>query len=106
MPREAHPTQSRRQIEPCAEGMCYAEPLGEACDHWKREAEKARAALDEVAAWIAYDIIGNEIKGIMPLPASLRSRIAAALVQDDRLGWPDVEIADSYLDEWEWNDDA
>lgn len=26
----------------CELGTCWAEPLGEACDHWKREAERAR----------------------------------------------------------------
>ena len=34
-------------VEACEPGMCWAEPLGEACDHWKRAAEVARAERDE-----------------------------------------------------------
>lgn len=36
----------------CEPGMCWAEPLGEACDHWKREAESARAEVVELRAAI------------------------------------------------------
>jgi hypothetical protein len=31
----------------CEPGTCWAESLGEACGHWKREAEEARAARDQ-----------------------------------------------------------
>lgn len=29
----------------CEPGTCWAEPLGEACDHWRRECEAARQQL-------------------------------------------------------------
>jgi hypothetical protein len=37
----------------CEEGMCWAEPLGEACDYWEAETARLRlqlgAAEDEIA---------------------------------------------------------
>lgn len=34
--------------ETCEDGMCWAEPLGEACDHWKAETERLRAEVDRL----------------------------------------------------------
>jgi hypothetical protein len=57
-------------------------------------------ALTDAVAWITREIVGNEIK--TPLPASLRNLIAQRMVDDDFMGWPDIEAAHAQLDEWEW----
>src|SRR4051794_33729202 len=45
-------THSRALVErrACDDGMCWAEPLTEACDHWKAEVERLRDLLRQVAA--------------------------------------------------------
>jgi hypothetical protein len=80
-------------------------------DHWPQwligaalavsEPER-RSPIEDAAAWIAYDVIGNELHGVQPIPASLRPHIAKAMVEDSRMGWPDLETAELTLDEWEW----
>jgi hypothetical protein len=56
-----------------------------------------------VASWFAREIIGNEMYGVQPLPAEIRDAVAAEMVRDqDTLGWPDLELAQAALSEWEW----
>lgn len=50
-PNRNHTEEPRTTAEPqdvCEKGMCWAESLKEACDHWKQEAESARV---EVTVW-------------------------------------------------------
>lgn len=56
------------------------------------------------ARWIALNIVGNEIYGNDPLPHEDRDEIARWMVEDDFLGWPDVEAAQATLDDWDWTE--
>lgn len=74
------------------------------------EAEDHAAALINVAAWFARWIVGDELgahggsenpdpMGIAKLPEPFRQLVAAEMVIDDLLGWPDVEEALATLEE-------
>lgn len=59
-----------------------------------------RKPLADAVAWLTLEIIGNEVQ--TPLPASLRPYIAKRMVEDERMGWPDLDSAEGTLDDWEW----
>lgn len=58
--------------------------------------------LDEIAAWFTWNIIADEISCAEPLPSCLRHRIARCMVEDERMGWPDIATANGELDFWQW----
>lgn len=68
------------------------------------EAEDHAAALINVAAWFARWIVADELgahggdqypdpMGIAKLPKAFRELVAAQMVIDEFLGWPDVDEA-------------
>lgn len=75
------------------------------------DSRTATSALMEVAAWFARQVVGNELGAITPagedpdpmgvakLPGAFRDAVAQAMVDDPRLGWPNVEEARATLED-------
>ena len=54
------------------------------------------------AQWIAQEIVANEMYWSDGLPLSARNEIARELVDNPDLGWPSIEDAQRYLNDWAW----
>lgn len=61
-----------------------------------------RERLVEAVAWIVTNVIGNDATRD-PIPSILRPLIAERMVTDPKQGWPSIEEADRYLNQWRWS---
>lgn len=59
-----------------------------------------RSALNYMAEWFAYEMAGNEVTILdFDPPREFVDRVAAELVRNPKLAWPDEDSARSFLGE-------